>query len=490
MDYVIGIDLGTSSLKAVLVSREGKLIDTRSASYELAHPQSGYSEQNPEDWVQAFYQVWESLVETYPTLKEDLVGLSFSGQMHSLVLLDDKGEVIRAAILWNDTRTSEECKRITDTFGKELLTITKNIALEGFTLPKILWVQSHEPENWERVAKVLLPKDYLRYRLTGTFNMDYSDASGTLLMDFVQKKWSKEICHAFKIAPSMLPDLVSSLDEVGGLSEEVMAKMGLTRNIKVYAGGADNACAAFGAGIIDSKKAMVSIGTSGVFLKIEDKPIDCKGKLHQFYHVLPDVTYLMGVTLSAGYSLKWFKDTFASHMLFDELVADAARIPAGAEGLLFAPYLVGERSPHMDPKVRGGFVGIDARHTLSHFARAVLEGITYSLKDCQVLLEKETQNHCSEIVAVGGGAKNPVWMQLQADVFDANFRSLKVEEGPGFGAAMIALYGLDEGKDIQNFVSELVAYGEEVKACGGEVEVCARGYEEYKKVYPALNSIL
>ncbi|MFD1884170.1 xylulokinase [Paenibacillus wenxiniae] len=441
MSYVIGVDLGTSAVKTVLVNRQGQVAFETSESYPLSQPKPGYSEQNPKDWVQKTLLSLRRLLDVSNVPASEIEGLSFSGQMHGLVLLDEQHEVIRPAMLWNDTRTTAQCRRIEETLGDELLKIARNRALEGFTLPKILWVQEHEPDNWKRAALFVLPKDYVRFRLTGDLAMDYSDAAGTLLLDVAGKVWSERIASAFELPMSFCPRLVESFDDVGGLLPEIAAETGLNESTHVYAGGADNACGAIGAGILTEGQTMCSIGTSGVVLSYEErKDLDFAGKVHFFNHSEQDAFYIMGVTLAAGYSLEWFRSTFAAEQSFETLLSGIDEIAPGADGLLFTPYIVGERTPHPDADIRGSFIGMDAAHKLPHFARAVLEGITFSLRESIDIL-RESGKSITEVISIGGGAKNETWLQMQADIFGATVVRLENEQGPAMGAAMLAAYG-------------------------------------------------
>lgn len=441
MSYVIGIDLGTSSVKALLVDRQGVIAGEASADYPLIHKQSGYSEQDPEHWVARTLEVLGKVTAAAGVSPEQVDGISFSGQMHGLVLLDASRRVLRPAILWNDTRTTGQCREIERTLGSRLLDITRNPALEGFTLPKLLWVKQHEPELFARADVFLLPKDYLRYRLTGELHMDYSDAAGTLLLDITGKRWSADMLDAFGLAPSLAPPLVESHAHVGGLLPEAASACGLPVGTKVFAGGADNACGAIGSGILAEGDAMCSIGTSGVILAYEpDLKADYAGKVHFFNHGKQDAYYAMGVTLAAGYSLSWFKQTFAADESFEQLLASAAGVPAGSGGLVFTPYIVGERTPHADSVIRGSFIGMDGSHGKGHFVRAVLEGITFSLHE-SIEIFRAAGKRIDSVISIGGGAKSELWLQMQADIFDAAVVRLDNEQGPGLGAAMLAAYG-------------------------------------------------
>ncbi|WP_445448781.1 xylulokinase [Enterococcus faecalis] len=490
MAYVLGLDLGTSALKGLLLNEQGEVIYRASIEYPLIHLQSDYSEQDPVEWTKACEKVFDTLAEQVVDFSAHLVGISFSGQMHSLVVLDEKQKVLRPAILWNDVRTTKQCQRIMAKLGASLIQVTKNKALEGFTLPKILWLQENEPETWAKVRHILLPKDYLGFWLTGTQHMDYSDAAGTLLLDVQKKQWSNTILETFAIPPAYLPTLIDSQGQTGTLKANFIEKYGFKQSIKVFAGGADNACGALGAGILSSDIGMASIGTSGVFLSFEDHALpDYQGDLHLFNHSLPNTHYSMGVTLAAGHSLSWFKDTFAKNLSFDELLTGIDQIAPGTEGLLFTPYIVGERTPYPDSQIRGSFIGINTKHTLQHFVRAVLEGITFSLKDSQNLMEEITGKKFKQIVSVGGGAKNQDWLQMQADIFNTEITCLTVEEGPGLGAAMLAAVGVGWFKDLPTCARTFVSYR---KAATPNVENVAKyekQYALYREVYPATKGI-
>lgn len=484
MKYVIGVDLGTSAVKILLVNQHGKVAQEVSKPYPLYQEKVGYSEQNPEDWVKETISGISELMANFKGNPEDIEGLSFSGQMHGLVLLDEENNVLRNAILWNDTRTTKECEEIYERVGKErLLEITKNPALEGFTLPKILWVKNHEPEIFERANTFLLPKDYVRYRLTGNIHMEYSDAAGTLLLNVTEKTWSNEICDILDIPQDICPPLVESHDEVGTITEEMAERTGLSAKTKVFAGGADNACGAIGSGILEEGKTLVSTGTSGVVLSYEaDENKDFQGKVHYFNHASPGVYYTMGVTLAAGYSLSWFKDTFARDVSFDELLADVDEVPIGSNGLLFTPYIVGERTPHVDSNVRGSFIGMDGTHERKHFARAVLEGITFSLNE-SIEIFRQHGKEIDTIVSIGGGAKNEAWLQMQADTFNANIVKMQSEQGPGMGAAMLAAHGCGWFDSLQDCAREFLKEEKVYKPNPENVEKYGELFKIYKEIY-------
>lgn len=487
MSYVLGLDLGTSGLKGILVNKEGTVVDEASFDYPLLTPARGYSEQEPKEWYRAAKKVIQTIIQTTPDAAENLEGISFSGQMHSLVLLDEEDEVIRPAILWNDVRTTEQCQQITNALGEELLQITKNKALEGFTLPKLLWVKENEPENWEKVAQFLLPKDYLGFCLTGNKQMEYSDAAGTLALDIEKREWSERIFSTFNINQSIAPKLVQSHEQIGVISKDVASELGLKTEVPVFSGGADNPCAAVGAGIVNPEQGMASIGTSGVFLSYEETgEKEYGGYLHYFNHVIPDGFYTMGVTLAAGSSLEWFKRTFAPDESFEMLLSGVNQIAPGSNGLFFAPYISGERTPYTDSRIRGTFLGMDITHTRDHFARAVLEGITFSLRDSLELMLAHSENEFTQIVSVGGGAKNPDWLQMQADIFNTPVVTLETEQGPAVGAAMIAAVGVKWYNDFESCSEVFVKYKEEVTPNPDNVRAYEKIYAHYQEIYPTI----
>ncbi|ALS01836.1 xylulose kinase [Enterococcus silesiacus] len=484
MSYVIGIDLGTGSVKGLVVNKKGTVVLEASEPYPLFHIKKGYSEQDPADWLHATETILKKLIAKMPELKEQLQGISFSGQMHSLVLLDEKQQPLRNAILWNDVRTTKQCEEITQKLGKRLVEKTKNLALEGFTLPKILWIKEHEPEIWAKAKSFLLPKDYLAFWLTGNQQMECSDAAGTLLLNVMDKQWDMEIAETFGIDRTLLPSLVSSLENIGTVNPVLAKELGLKTDVCVFAGGADNACAALGAGIVEENRGMCSIGTSGVFLSYEgEQEKDYQGKLHFFNHVIPNTYYSMGVTLAAGQSLTWFRETFAKEQTFEALVASSKNSTIGANGLLFTPYIMGERTPHVDSKIRGSFIGMDASHVISDFTRAVLEGITFSLKDSQVMMQTIAGKQFQEIVSVGGGAKSELWLQIQADIFNAKIVTLKTEQGPGLGAAMIAAVGVGWFATVKECAKQFVVYDKEYFPNEEAVASYQAVYELYREIY-------
>lgn len=483
VSYVIGIDLGTSAVKALLVNKEGKVVDETSKEYPLIQEKSGYSEQDPEKWVEQTIAAVKELTNKIDNASE-IEGMSFSGQMHGLVLLDEQSKPLRHAILWNDTRTTAECREIEEKVGIETLhSVTKNPALEGFTLPKLLWVKKNEPELFAKATTFVLPKDYLRYRLTGEIHMEYSDAAGTLLLDVAEKKWSKEISEKVGISFELCPPLVASHDKVGVVQQDIAGQCGLGK-VDVFAGGADNACGAIGSGILEDGVTLCSTGTSGVVLSYEEEGTkDFGGKVHYFNHGEESAFYTMGVTLAAGYSLSWFKETFAEDRTFEELLALASESPEGAKGLLFTPYIVGERTPHADADIRGSFIGMHASHTLGDFARAVVEGITFSLNET-VEVFREKGKIVDKVISIGGGAKSDLWLQIQSDIFNAEVVKLKNEQGPGMGAAMLAAYGLGWFPSLKDCADQFVEKSDVYSPSTENVEKYKNIFKLYKDVYP------
>lgn len=482
MAYVIGIDLGTSAVKVLLVDQAGTVVQTVARPYPLQQPQPGYSEQRPDDWVNAtadaLKEISNSGIDT-----SQIAGISYSGQMHGLVLLDAAGHPLRPAILWNDTRTTAQTRQILSKMGPEFLEITRNRPLEGFTLPKLLWVQSHEPEVFDQAAHFLLPKDYVRYCMTGRLAMELSDAAGTAMLDVASGEWSTKICEAFNIPFSWCAPLIEATEKAGTLAPDFAQQVGLPAGIPVFGGGADNACGAVGAGITNDQRGMCSIGTSGVILGYEATTAqDYHGDLHFFNHVIPGKHYSMGVTLAAGYSLSWLKETFASTTPFDDFVAATAQTKTGANGLLFTPYIVGERTPYADAEIRGSFIGVDSRQTQADFVRAVMEGVTFSFKDILEIYAAHGR-HFDSLVSIGGGAHSSLWLQIQADVFNCPIVCLQQEQGPGLGAAMIAAVGLGWYADFDSCAARFVKIRQTYRPIAENVVKYEALYQLYRQVY-------
>jgi xylulokinase len=431
---LLGIDIGTTAARAIAVDPSGLVVADASSGYPLMTPHPGWSEQNPGDW----WRATQSAVRAVSGAGE-IVGVGLTGQMHGAVFLDGAGEVIRPALLWNDQRTARQCAWITEQVGAErLLVLTGNPALTGFQAPKIVWLRDVEPEHYARLRTVLLPKDYIRYRLTGELATDASDAAGTLLLDMRARDWSPELLAALDIPAAWFPRVHEGPEVTGHLRPDIAAELGLPPGLPVAAGGGDNAAAAVGTGIIRTGVVSVSIGTSGVvFAHTDTFAPDPSGRLHAFCHAVPGAYHLMGVTLSAGGSLRWWRDTVVPGTPYATLADMAASVSPGAEGLLFLPYLSGERTPHMDPDARGAFVGLTMRHTHAHLVRALMEGVVFSLRDALEIM-RALGMRVDGIRATGGGGRHPLWLQLQADVFDTPIYRTTAEEGPAYGAALLA----------------------------------------------------
>lgn len=415
--------------------------------------------------------------------KNKTQGIAIAGQMHSLVLLDKNNEVIRNAILWNDVRTTNEVELINDTI--DIIDVTQNKALEGFTLPKMLWVKENEPENYNKINSFLLPKDYLVFCLTEEKVMDYSDASGTLMIDFKTNQWSENIFGEFDINLDWAPQLKWSSDYVSDISLSMSKELGFESSVKVFAGAADNAAAALSAGITGENTALVSLGTSGVFLSPEETNTKhYQGQLHYFNHSIKDKYYSMGVTIAAGKSLSWLKDVLDKELDYDDLLQDIDKVDPGSNGLLFTPYIMGERTPYTDSKIRGSFIGLDVIHTKNHILRSVLEGITFSLKDSMNIMESLGKD-IKSIISVGGGARNKTWLQIQADIFGVPIVTLSNEEGPAQGAAMAAAIGLKWYDTVTDCVQNFVDFDKTIKPDKTNVQTYQEYYEVYKKIYNA-----
>jgi xylulokinase len=460
----IGLDVGTSGVKGLLIAEDGAVVATSSADYTLATPQPGWTEQEPEDWWRASCQVLRRLVERSPAPVE---ALGLTGQMHGSVFLDRDQRVIRPAILWNDQRTAEECAEIELAVGAERLRrIAGNPALTGFQAPKVLWLRRHEPGAYARLRHLLLPKDFVRLRLTGALASDASDAAGTLLLDLATRDWSAEILDALAIPRAWLPRVHEGPEVTGGVSAEGAAASGLPEGLPVAAGGGDNAAAAVGCGVVRPATGFVSLGTSGVlFVPSARLEIDPSGALHAFCHAVPGQYHLMGVVLSAGGSLRWYRDVIAgrhagqasedSQDSYEVLLSQADEIDPGAAGLFFLPYLAGERTPHMDPHARAAWIGLTLAHDRRHLLRALLEGVSFALKDSLALMQHLGVSP-DLLYAVGGGARSRVWRRLLAAVLGVRLQRLRVEEGPAMGAALLAAVGAGVHANVEAAVTAAV----------------------------------
>ena len=485
MKYVIGIDIGTSGTKSALFDLDGHVIASATAEYPLYQPQNGWAEQDPEDWWQAVKTTLSAITEK--ATDGEIVGVGLSGQMHGLVMLDEKGEVIRRAILWCDGRSTAECADIENAVGRErLIDITANPAIVGFTASKILWVRKHEPENYAKCRMMLLPKDYIRFRLTGEFATEVSDASGTQLLDVGRRCWSEEVCRLLDIDTAMLPRMHESVEVTGRVTAAVAAETGLPEGTVVAGGAGDNAAAAIGTGVCKNGRAFTTIGTSGVVYAHCDKPlIDKKGRVHTFCCAVPGAWHVMGVTQAAGLSLNWFRNNLAKQYSYAELDALCEKVPVGAERLLYLPYLMGERTPVLDSDARGAFVGLSAVHGVAEMTRAVMEGVSYSLRNCfDVLLEMGVET--DDMTVCGGGSKSALWRQMLADVYGVSVKTLDGSEGAALGAAILGGCAAGVYASVEEGCARAVRVGSSVSPREEEHGRYMKVYALYNGLYGAL----
>jgi xylulokinase len=490
VSLVLGLDVSTTATKAVLLDRDGAVRATGVAEYHYDTPRPLWSEQDPGLWWSGTTDaVHDALVQAGASGGDvDAVGLT--GQMHGLVALDDAGDVLRPAILWNDQRTQAECDEIRELLGRErLVAITGNDALTGFTAPKILWVRRHEPENWSRIAHVVLPKDFVRLRLTGELAVDKADGAGTLLFDLARRDWSPDVLEALGIDPTWLPTTFEGPDVTGRITDEAAEVTGLTPGTPVVAGGGDQAAAAVGVGAVEPGVVSVSLGTSGVVFATTDGPsVEPEGRLHAFCHAVPARWHVMGVMLSAAGSLRWFRDALAPGTPFGELVDEAASVGPGSDGLLFLPYLTGERTPHPDPLARGAFVGLTVQDDRPHLTRAVLEGVAFGLRDSLELMRGVGMPAPAQIRATGGGSKSPLWRGILADVLGATVVTTSTAEGAAQGAAMLAAVGVGWYATVEEACGRLVEVADAVEP-SDDGAAYGPAYERYRRLYPALAEV-
>lgn len=490
MTYTIGLDIGTSGARAVVVDADGQLRAAASAEYPLLQPHPLWSEQHPADWWHAATQALRAVVAQSGVPAAQFAGLGLTGQMHGAVFLDASDQVIRPAILWNDQRTVEACVEITSRVGAErLIATTGNPALTGFQAPKIVWLRNGEPAHYARLAHVLLPKDYIRLLLTGDYATDASDAAGTLLLDLRARDYSNEVLAALNIPRAWLPPVFEGPQITGTLRPQIATLLGLPAGLPVAAGGGDNAAAAVGVGVVQGGLLSSSIGTSGVLFAHSDGPaFDPAGRLHGFCHTVPGAFHLMAVTLAAGGALQWLRNSLravAPDLDYDRLVGLAAGVAPGADGLLFAPYLSGERTPHLDPLARGAWVGLTSRHGIGHLARALMEGVVFALRDGLELM-RALDLPIAAIRATGGGGRHALWRQLQADIYGMPVQSLAAEEGPAYGAALLAGVGSGMFADIADAVAKGVHVTGATEPDAARAARYAELYAVYRELYPAL----
>lgn len=461
----------------------------------FASPEPGWAEQDPRDWWRAGAIAVRKALQASGVAAESIAAVGFSGQMHGAVLLDENDEVIRPALIWCDQRTDAQSKELERNLGLDrLIQLTCNPPLTNFTLTKLLWVRENEPKNWQRVRKIMLPKDYVRLRLTGESAIDVADASGTLLLDVANRRWSNEVLGKTGIDAKLLPKLFESQEICGKISQAGASATGLRPGTPVVAGAGDQAAGAVGMGITRAGVVSATIGTSGVVFAATDRPsLDSKGRLHTFCHAIPGRWHVMGVTQAAGLSLRWFRDRFGAgpedgRDPYERLSAEAATVSAGCEGAFWAPYLMGERTPHLDPFARAAFVGLSASHTRAHLIRAVLEGVAFSLKDTFTIFE-EIHVPVERIRLGGGGARSPLWQQIQADVYAHEVEILKAEEGAAYGAAILAGVGSGCWKSVDEACDATVRVAKRVSPVRESSGIMQAGYQTYRRIYPALHSI-
>ncbi len=483
----VGIDLGTSAVKLLLMDGAGKIQKIVSKEYPLYFPHPGWSEQNPEDWYEKSMEGLKELLSGCD--KSQVAGISFGGQMHGLVILDKDDQVIRPAILWNDGRTGEETDYLNQVIGKDKLSAyTANIAFAGFTAPKILWVKKHEPENFARIEKLMLPKDYLAYRLSGTFCTDVSDASGMLLFDVEHKRWSKEMMEICGVKESQLAEIFESYETVGTLKPELAAELGLSENVKIAAGAGDNAAAAVGTGTVGDGACNISLGTSGtIFISSEKFGVDEHNALHSFAHA--DGHYhLMGCMLSAASCNKWWMDEILRTRDYSGEQKDIDVKELGKNHVFFLPYLMGERSPHNDPNVRGTFIGMSMDTTREELTQAVLEGVVFGLRD-SFEVAKSLGIQIDRTKICGGGAKSPLWRQMVADILNIRVDIPESEEGPAMGGAMLAAVACGEYASVEEAAAKIVKVVDTVEPIPENAQRYEERYQQFRKIYPAVKAL-
>lgn len=497
MRFLIGIDVGTSATKTVLFDENGQVIASASCEYSLYQPQNGWAEQRPEDWRDAVLKTLGQVVKESGASGEAIKGIGISGQMHGLVMLDEAGEVIRPSIIWCDQRTGAEVEDMLQIMPRERwIEITANPPLTGWTAAKILWVKKNEPENYKRCRHILLPKDYIRYILTGEFATEVSDASGMQLLDVPKRDWSAEVLNKLGIDRSMLGRMYESCEVTGQILPEIAKQTGLSVNTKVVGGAGDNAAAAVGTGVVKNGTAFTTIGTSGVvFAHSDEVTIDPRGRVHTCCCAVPGAWHVMGVTQAAGLSLKWFKDHFCQDYsqeaeacgidVYDLINRDIEEIPAGSDKLLYLPYLMGERTPHLDPDCRGVFFGLSAIHTKAHLLRAVMEGVSYSLLDCQGILQ-EMGIRVDRMMACGGGGKSGIWRQMLADMYGCQVKTVIQTEGPALGVAILAGVGCGIYESVEAACEALISEDKSADPRKEQTAVYHQYHELYQELYENL----
>ncbi len=490
MTYFLGIDTSTTGSKALLIDERGEVMAVASSPHTLQTPRPLWSEQDPREWWEAVSASIRSVLEQAGVGGEEIGAIGLTGQMHGLVLLDEAGNVLRPAILWNDQRTQKQCDEIHARIGKErFIQITGNVALTGFTAPKILWVKENEPEVYANAKHVLLPKDYIRYKLTDEYAMDKADGAGTVLFDLSSRDWSDEVLSVLEIPRPWMPPTFEGTEFTGHVTKEAAQLTGLKVGTPVAAGGGDQAAGAVGVGAVEPGIVGLTVGTSGVvFATTPSALIEPEGRLHAFCHAVPGLWHFMGVMLSAAGSLQWYRDTLAPNTGFDELLKEAESIPAGCEGLQFLPYLSGERTPHPDPLARGAFIGLTVRHHRAHMTRAVLEGVAFGLKDSFTLIQNAGLGEITQVRASGGGAKGALWRQILASALEAELVTVNTTEGAAYGAAILAGVGAGAWPDVPSARDACIKITGSTQPEPSQVEAYRDAYILYQDLYPALKS--
>lgn len=497
MAYLVGIDIGTSGTKTILMDEAGKIVAQATEEYPLYTPHPGWSEQNPEDWWNATCATCKRVLAVSKVDPREIKGIGYSGQMHGSVFLDANGKVVRPCILWNDSRTYRECEEITQqATPARLHEWVSNPAMTGFTAPKALWLKKNEPENFARVRHLMLPKDYIRYRMTGEIATDVSDAAGTVLFNIRERRWATELLDVLGIPQDWMPPAKASYEITGIVTQAASHECGLAPGTSVVGGGADNPCGAVGSGIVVEGRVMISLGTSGVIFSPTSTPkVDSQERLHSFIASPPDQWYLMGVVLSAGMCLRWYRDKFAAAErheaerqgsdVYDLLMAQAAAIPQGAEGLFFLPYIMGERTPINDPHARGAYIGLSFRHEPAHMIRAIVEGISFALRDNMEVI-RSMGVPVNEVRLIGGGARSPFWRQMMADIMGCEIVTLAGGEGPAQGAAILAGKGVGIYDDLVKACDQLLPVDQRIEPIYANRRRYTEIYGLWQALYPAL----
>lgn len=500
MAVFLGIDIGTSGTKTLAMREDGVILASATIEYPLFSPKPGWSEQDPIDWWDASVKSVRKVMKAARLKATDVGGIGLSGQMHGSVFLDKKGDVIRRALLWNDQRTVAECAEIEKLAGgrKRLIKMVANPALTGFTAPKILWLRNNEKKNFDKTVQVLLPKDYVRFRLTGDFATEVSDASGTLLLDVAKRRWSRALLGKLDLDAGMLPQVYESEDVTGGLNAAAAKAMGLSVGTPVVGGGGDQAAGAIGNGIVRKGVVSATMGTSGVvFAHSDELQVDPEGRLHTFCHAVRGKWHVMGCVLSAGGSLQWFRNQLCQEEIaaakkkkvdpYELITAQAEQAPAGSEGLLFLPYLTGERTPYADPNARGSWIGLSLRHGKGHLARSVIEGATYAMRD-SLEIAKQMNIPIKEVRLSGGGARSPFWRQMQADIYGQPVVTINAEEGPAYGVALLAAAGTGAYRDVVEACKATISVVTKTTATASAKKTYNKAYPVYQQLYQSLKT--